>query len=105
MTDVPSPLSVTTTPTGLRVSGELDSSTAQTLAGSLRSSYNEAGDTHLHMGEVTFIDSSGLQVLIDAHHAAEKRSQRFIISEPSPPVTRLLTISGLASYLHIQPSV
>ena len=104
MSDRVSPLSVSTTPRGFDLSGEIDAGTAETLASLLRSAAGNAGDTELGMSDIYFIDSSGLRVLIEAHQEAEKRGHRIVIAEPSPVVTRLLGISGLTNYLHLRLS-
>lgn len=97
-------LSVSPTPTGFHLSGEIDSSTAEPLAGHLREGADTASDLEILMRDVHFIDSSGLRILIEAHQEAEKRGRRLIIVEPSPIVVRLLGISGLTEYLHVRLS-
>lgn len=104
MSNTVQPLTVRPTPTGFHLTGEIDSSTADTLATHLRSSGANSGDVELHMTNVDFIDSSGLRVLIEAHQEADNGGRRLVIVEPSAIVARLLDISGLTSYLHVKPS-
>lgn len=104
MSNAVEPLTVSPTPTGFHLSGEIDSATVGTLSSHLRSIIANSGDTELQMSNVHFIDSSGLRVLIEAHQEAEKRGHRLVIAEPSAIVTRLLGISGLTSYLHVKTS-
>ena len=56
----------------------------------------------LDLASVTFIDSSGLRVLIDAHRRAEADGRVLVIVHPSPPVSRLFEISGLTNHLHVE---
>ena len=53
------------------------------------------------MAEVTFMDSSGLRVLIDLHQRLDATSRRLVIDSPSQPVTRLLEVAGLADHFSI----
>jgi anti-anti-sigma factor len=48
------------------------------------------------MTGVTFLDSSGLRVLIGAYKEAEERGGRLRLRSPSDGVVRLLEITGLA---------
>ena len=104
MSNTVQPLTVSPTPTGFHLSGEIDSGTADTLANHLRSIDANSGDVELHMTNVDFIDSSGLRVLIEAHQEAVRRGHRLVIVEPSAIVARLFDISGLTSYLHVKQS-
>lgn len=51
---------------------------------------------------VTFIDSSGLRVIVDAHRSRHERGGGVTLRTPSPSVRRLLQISGVAGHLDIQ---
>jgi anti-sigma B factor antagonist len=48
---------------------------------------------------LTFIDSAGLAAMVRAHEAATEAGIGFRLSEPSPPVCRLIEIFGLESLL------
>jgi anti-sigma B factor antagonist len=48
---------------------------------------------------LTFVDSSGLAAMVRAHEAATEAGVAFRVSEPSPPVCRLVEIFGLESLL------
>ena len=82
----------------LVLSGEIDSYTATELAERL------AGDPPvdvLDLAAVTFIDSSGLRVLVEAHQAPHRAGHAARAASPSAPVQRLLEISGLAGHLDV----
>jgi len=83
------------------VSGEIDASTCE--------SFNDWLDQHgaggciiVDMAEVTFIDSSGLRVLITHHQQAVADGRSFELANPSPAVQRLFEITGLTDVLHIR---
>ena len=53
------------------------------------------------MTEVTFMDSSGLRVLLDVHQRAADASRGLVLLRPSDSVMRLLEISGLGDHFTI----
>jgi anti-sigma B factor antagonist len=99
------PLRVTHTETGILVAGDIDASTVSGLALALLPLPPGSGDIELNMANVDFIDSSGLQVLIQAHQSATDQDRRVVIADPSPNVSRLLQLSGLNDVLHIVRAV
>jgi anti-anti-sigma factor len=55
----------------------------------------------LDLSEVTFIDSSGLQVLMGHHHRAAQAGSRFAVVDGSPMVSRVLALTGLDRVLKL----
>jgi anti-anti-sigma factor len=53
------------------------------------------GTVVLDLEEVTFLDSSGMQGVIDAHQMARDRGDDLILRRPSPPVCRVLEMTDL----------
>ena len=104
MSDFVGALTLSESPEGLVVAGEIDSATVDVLARALRSANGGTADLVLSMADVQFIDSSGLRVLIEAHQEAENEGRKLIIDQPSAIVARLLEISGLTTHLHIRPA-
>lgn len=82
----------------LILAGEIDSYTAPDLAERLAA---DPPVEVLDVAGVTFIDSSGLRVLVEVHQARAARGSRLVLRAPSAPVQRLLEISGLAGHLDI----
>jgi anti-sigma B factor antagonist len=58
-----------------------------------------AGDITIHLGEVTFIDMSGLGVLVGARSAQTARGDRLVITGASPQVRRIFGLGALAGLL------
>lgn len=79
--------------------GEIDAHSAPALA--QRFDTLPAGDIVIEMAEVTFMDSSGLRILIDLQQRADEASHRLILEAPSPSVVRLLEVSGLTDHFLI----
>jgi anti-sigma B factor antagonist len=53
----------------------------------------------IDLAEVTFMDSTGLTMLMDAHHAAQRDGSSFTIRRPSSAVTRVFDLAGVRSLL------
>jgi anti-sigma B factor antagonist len=51
--------------------------------------------------EVTFMDSSGLRVLLAAHQRAQENGRGFAVVRGSEAVDRLLKVTGLAGRLRL----
>lgn len=100
MPDSTTRLNVTRTGDRIVVAGDIDAHTCPTLASELDPLPGD-GDVSLDVGEVGFIDSSGLRVIIGAHQRAEEADRKLIIERPSKSVSRILEISGLTTHLHI----
>lgn len=77
-----------------RLVGELDISTVDMLDAVLQRAAAAGGDVKLDLSQLTFIDSSGIRVLIramDRLHSGEK----LILSQPTAPVQQVLDLMGL----------
>ena len=55
----------------------------------------------IDLTDVTFIDSSGLRTIVEAHQARAAAGTRLVLRSPSAAVQRLLEISGLAGHLDV----
>jgi len=78
--------------------GEIDSYTAPALAERLA---NGPKVLTVDLAGVTFIDSSGLRILVEAHRARIDADASLTLRSPSAAVQRLLEISGLSSHLDV----
>jgi anti-sigma B factor antagonist len=63
----------------------------------------EAGPAELILdfSALTFIDSSGLAVLVTAHNRLTSEGRRLTVRSPRPNATRVLQITGLTDVLHV----
>jgi anti-sigma B factor antagonist len=81
--------------------GELDIATSGDLRAQLDELWDSGwDDVVLDLRQVTFMDSSGLHILIDNHERAAQAAMRFSIIDGSEAVDRALEISGLRELLH-----
>lgn len=85
-------LRISSTEQGLALEGELDMSTADELGNRLRENGTTSDALVLDFSGVSFMDSSGLRVLLEAAQARENGGQ-IVILNPSQQVQRVLAIS------------
>ena len=78
--------------------GELDSYTAPMLSDRLAA---EDGPAVLDVSDVSFIDSSGLRVLVEVHQARTDEGSSLRLRAPSASVQHLLEISGLLGHFDV----
>lgn len=81
--------------TVLSVSGEIDLAVADEFMGVARTCLELNGGIGLDLGQVTFMDSSGLGVLVRLRKEADGQSKSFTLVGVSPSVERLLEVTGL----------
>lgn len=78
------------------VSGELDLATADVLSASLRVPEAKATTVILDLRELSFIDSSGLSVIVAQRRRAEEQEFRFAVAVGTGTAAeRLFELSGL----------
>jgi anti-sigma B factor antagonist len=88
--------------TVLVLRGELDPHTAPQLrAETARALRDGRHDLVLDLSGLTFIDSSGLRVIINSHKSAAERGGRLVLRSPSQTALRLLDITGLIDHIEI----
>ncbi len=85
---------------GWSVEGEIDAHTAPHLAAALTEIPD--ADIVIDFCGVTFMDSSGLRVLVEATTRAVDQGHELIISNPSAAVRRVIEISGLNGTLQLR---
>ncbi len=83
----------------VRASGELD----LTVAGEFRDSMDEplSGPSRaviLDLGELDFIDSTGLRVLVDVKRRTDAAGKKLYLGPVAKPVLKLLEVAGLLAW-------
>jgi len=87
----------------LRMRGELDAFTAPELANLCGSVFaNGARDVVIDLTETSFLDSSGLRVLVGARQLFAGDGGTVRLAHPNESVVRLLAITGLSDYFSIE---
>jgi anti-sigma B factor antagonist len=84
---------------GCRLSGEIDFTSSGAVQSTLLSMILPGGGAVVaDLSGVTFLDSSGLGVLVQAHRTAVERDTTLVVVA-SPPVRKLLRLTGLDTVL------
>lgn len=84
---------------GCRLAGEIDFTSAGPVQSTLLGMILPGGGNLVaDLSGITFLDSSGLGVLVQAHRTARERENRLVIVA-SPPVRKLLRLTGLDTVL------
>lgn len=85
----------------VRLTGELDLSTAAELERTLQQAQARASVVLLDLRELRFIDASGLHVIVNADARAIRADCRLIVTRAARQLDRLLTVTGLCKLLEI----
>ena len=78
--------------------GELDLATAAQLEERLAANI----DTVLDLSELSFIDSTGLRVLVGTAHRAQAEAWEFTVRNPQPTVLRVIKLVALEQLLGLE---
>jgi anti-anti-sigma factor len=88
----------------IEVAGELDEATAPLLREQLFNVHADlVGDLVLDISALTFVDSTGLSLFLTMHKRLRSEGKRLVIFAPTPKVRRVMEITRLDEYLHVQP--
>jgi anti-anti-sigma factor len=103
-------LDLTTTSQGVcavvRVEGEIDLDSAGELSEAALAAMQEIGPSLvLDLSGVTFMDSTGLKVLLAVHKRAELAGGRLVLAAPTRSVNRVVSITGLDQTFAISEDV
>jgi anti-sigma B factor antagonist len=82
--------------------GELDLATSPRLQHELLELRNSGFDhVVLDLRQLTFIDSSGIRVVVAEHRFAERADREFSLISGPPAIQRVLELCGMLGHLHI----
>jgi len=82
------------------VSGELDAHTAPDLASALAGISDDA-DVVLDFAGLSFMDSSGLRVIISTNSTLTAGGGSLVLRSPGRTVQRILSVSGLEGHISV----
>jgi anti-anti-sigma factor len=88
----------------IALSGELDAATASYLYDGLaKLEVEDAHNVVLDLAKLTFMDSTGLSVVVTEHTRLKRSGGKLTIFSPSSSIRRLFEITGLTGELDIVP--
>ena len=82
-------------------SGDIDLDTSPLLVQQIMGLLDRPGVVELRMADVGFVDSIGVRALLRLHEAAVAARSTLVLVRPSPYVTRVLGVLGLADTFHV----
>jgi anti-sigma B factor antagonist len=83
------------------VEGELDIASAEQLVAPTEVAVGEASLLILDLSQCSFIDSSGLRLVLHANHALSDVGARLVLVTDQPQAKRLLSVTGIDQRLPI----
>lgn len=89
----------------IRVSGEVDMASAPELLDTLLAAEApRGGSLILDLAGVTFMDSAGINALVEAHRQQEANGVALTVVEVPPLIAKMLRITGVDPYLDVSPA-
>jgi anti-anti-sigma factor len=88
----------------VRTAGELDIAAAEEFIEVVRASLGRCTIVELDLGDITFIDSSGLAALVRLRKEAGANDVSLRLTKVSPATDRLLRLTGLVDVFDISTS-
>jgi anti-anti-sigma factor len=85
----------------LAVSGEIDIATAPTVERELRQAEASHDFVVIDLSEVSFMDSTGLHLIVAANRRLSERGGRLFVVEGSPQIRRLFEVTRLAEQVEL----
>jgi len=87
------------------VRGEIDLSTADQFRAAIEVAMDGCGCLEVDLSGTTFMDSSGLAVLVAAHQRLGQAQEALVVRDPSITIRKMLQISGVGALLDVRPPV
>jgi anti-anti-sigma factor len=87
-------LTISVSGSTVQVAGELDAYSAPALETALAEHGRDA-DLRLDLSQVSFIDSTGIRVVVTTDNRLREVDHRLVVVAPSPSVLRLLQLTSL----------
>lgn len=81
----------------IQIEGELDLAVAGQLDEVLSAAANECDQVLVDLAGCSFIDSSGIAVILRAHNRMEQDGHRLAVCAPTDQVLRVLSMTGLTA--------
>lgn len=86
----------------VRVSGEIDLATVDTFSAVIDEALLETSRLIVDFSATTFLDSTGLSVLVAAHRQLGQNRRALVLRAPSDVVRRALAVSGVDDLVTIE---
>jgi anti-anti-sigma factor len=84
------------------VAGDVDMATAPDVREALQRAGESEGDIVLDLARCTFLDSSGLAVIVEANRQTRAAGRRFALRAPGSRVMQLLDVTNLRDEIEVE---
>lgn len=81
------------------LAGECDLAVRDVLTSALMQAVESAPVVEVDLGDLGFIDSTGVHALVTAYHAAQRDGTSFYVVKAHGPVAHVLDITGVGALL------
>jgi len=88
----------------VRAAGDIDIAAAEDFLEVVRDVLSRCTEVEVDLGDVTFIDSSGLGALVRMRKEADAKQVSFCLTSVSAATDRLLRLTGLIDFFDIRTS-
>lgn len=82
--------------------GEIDASLREQASDSMVDVFASSADVIIDAERVTFLDSTGLAFIFQLKQAAEQDGRSVRLRRPSPAVTELIELAGMADLITVE---
>ncbi|GAA0423812.1 anti-sigma F factor antagonist [Acrocarpospora corrugata] len=89
----------------ITVTGDLDATTTAQLQDEVRAARTLSGDLIFDMAGMSFMDSAGIRVLLDAYHHARAHGGTVSVCAPRPSPRKVMELVGLAGHIPIHDTL
>lgn len=87
----------------LDLHGDVDAYTGQRLTEYIDAAVTEhAGDVHLNLAKVRFVDSSGIAVFVAAAKRLRERGDQLVVRAPQASVAKIFEITGVDKLVKLE---
>ena len=86
----------------IEVSGDVDLDKTDDFRNQVFEAFDKEHKVVLDMSQVSYIDSSGISVLIESHQKAQELGKDFVILKPSESVTSVIEMAKLDTFFVIE---
>ena len=83
------------------LTGEIDMDVADKAKGIIFPLVESGKEVHINLKDVSYMDSSGISVLIESHQKAEEKNTKVIIKEISKSVLKVIMMAKLEQVLNL----
>ena len=86
----------------VHLEGEVDMDVADKAKGIILPIVESGKEVHINLKDVSYMDSSGISVLIESHQKAEEKNTKVIIKEISKSVLKVIMMAKLEQILNLE---